>query len=257
MERALVTGEGAVITRDGYLLDETCGAFLDNNGVVPYGLEDLGDARFRLAVIPTRMERDPALLLKRPHWRNYGHWVVDAIGLVAFAATRMDVFQLVLVIPKEENPTLRATMLDLLGMIAPGARAREIPDDEVWRFSSLHYVTPIHLPARFHPARGDGRAAHAHPGRRQWPPLWPANRSTEAPALCVAGSRGRAGSGKRSSRHRPVRRVWLRARRTGITYGSRTCCDVRRCRGGGRRAGATARQYRLLPGNGADRCAVT
>jgi capsular polysaccharide biosynthesis protein len=148
MERALVTGEGAVITRDGYLLDETCGASLDN-GVAPYGLEAIGDARLRLAVIPTRMERDPALLLKRPWWRNYGRWLVDAIGLVAFAATRMDVFQLVLVIPKEEDPTLRATMLDLLGMIAPGARAREIPDDEVWRFSNLHYVTSIHLPPNF------------------------------------------------------------------------------------------------------------
>jgi capsular polysaccharide biosynthesis protein len=148
MERALVTGQGAVITRDGHLLSETCAAPLDS-GVAPYGLEDLGEARFRLAVAPMDTERAPALLLKRPSWRDYRHWLIDAVSLLAFVATRLDVAQWVLVVGKEEDPTRRAAMFDLLGMVAPGARALEIPDDAVWRFSSLHYVTPIHIPPNF------------------------------------------------------------------------------------------------------------
>jgi predicted O-methyltransferase YrrM len=148
LERALVTGHGAVITQDGHLLRESCWEFLDS-GLAPHGLTEIGGKRFRLSATPTRSVRDPALLLKRPWWRNYRHWLADAASLLAFAATRLDVTKLQLVVGREDDPALRGAMLDLLAMLAPGARILEHPDDEVWRFSDLHYITPIHIPPVF------------------------------------------------------------------------------------------------------------
>ncbi len=148
LESALVTSQGAVITQDGYLLNESCWEALAS-GLVPYGLTEAGDKTFRLAVSFTRSVRDPALLLKRPWWRNYRHWLIDAASLLAFASTRFDVTKIQLVIGKEDDPALKAAMGELLAMLAPGARILEQPDNEVWRFSDLHYVAPIHLPPAF------------------------------------------------------------------------------------------------------------
>jgi predicted O-methyltransferase YrrM/capsular polysaccharide biosynthesis protein len=148
LERALVTGQGAVITRDGNLLNESCWEFLQS-GLVPNGLTDLGDQRFRLSAPLKRSVRDPALLLKRPWWRNYRQWLVDAASLLAFASTRLDVTKIQLVIGKEDDHGLRAAMHELLAMLAPGARILEHPDHEVWRFSDLHYITPVYIPPVF------------------------------------------------------------------------------------------------------------
>jgi capsular polysaccharide biosynthesis protein/SAM-dependent methyltransferase len=148
LENALVTGQGAVITQDFHLLSESCWECLESN-LLPHGLTEIGDKRFRLSAAPTRTVRDPALLLKRPGWRNYRHWLVDAASLLAFAATRLDVTKQQLVVGKQDDPALRQSMLDLLATLAPGARILEHPDDEVWRFSDLHYITPIHIPPVF------------------------------------------------------------------------------------------------------------
>lgn len=148
LESALVTSHGAVITQDGHLLNESCWEALAS-GIVPYGLTEIGDKAFRLSVPFTRSVRDPALLLKRPWWRNYRHWLVDAASLLAFASTRLDVVKLQLVIGREDDHALNAAMRELLAMLAPGARILEQPDNEVWRFSDLHYITPVHRPPAF------------------------------------------------------------------------------------------------------------
>ena len=112
-------------------------------------MTEVSGKKFRLSVPFKRSVRDPALLLKRPWWRNYRHWLVDAASLLAFAATRLDVTKLQLVIGKEDDHALNAAMRELLAMLAPGARILEQPDNEVWRFSDLHYITPIHIPPGF------------------------------------------------------------------------------------------------------------
>lgn len=145
LERALVTGHGAVITQDGYLVRESCWEQLDSR-VLPNGLTDRDGQGLRLSTTPKRLVRDPALLLKRPWWRNYRHFLVETAGLLAFVATRLDVTKLQLVVGKEDEPARRDAMHELLAMLAPNARLLEHPDDEVWRFSDLHYVTPVYVP---------------------------------------------------------------------------------------------------------------
>ena len=148
LERALVTTHGAVITQDGHLLRESCWELLEA-GLVPHGLSDLGESRFRFSAPVQHVVHEPALLLKRPWWRSYRHFLIETAGLLAFAATRLDVTELLLITGKEEDPALRQAMLDLLAMLAPGARLLEHPDDELWRFSDLHYITPVHVPPLF------------------------------------------------------------------------------------------------------------
>ena len=47
-------------------------------GLVPRGLEEAGPGRYRWSQSVSRVIETPTLLLKRPWWRNYGHWLVDA-----------------------------------------------------------------------------------------------------------------------------------------------------------------------------------
>jgi capsular polysaccharide biosynthesis protein len=163
-ERALVTGQGAVITQDGYLVRESCWEFLEAD-LVPYGLTKIADQRFRLSATPSRTVHDPVLLLKRPWWRNYRHWLVDAAALLALAATRLDASKMQLLIGKEDDPALNAAMRELLSVLAPRARILEHPDDEVWRLSDLHYITPVHIPPLFKlPAALSALRTRAHAG---------------------------------------------------------------------------------------------
>lgn len=145
LERAVVMGQGAVITQDGKLLKESCWEALEADAV-PQGLIKLGPERFHRVAKPTRIVHDPALLLQRPWWRSYRHWLVDAASLLAFATTQLDAAKLQLVIGKEDDPALRKAMLDLIAILAPGARVLEHPDGEAWRFSDLHYITPVAVP---------------------------------------------------------------------------------------------------------------
>ncbi len=145
LQQALVTTHGAVITQDGHLLRESCWEFI-GAGLVPHGLARRDDGLYDLTAPPTRHVRDPALLLKRPWWRSYRHFLIDAASLLAFAATQPDVAISQLVIGKEDDAALRRSMLDLIEMVAPGAAILEQPDDEIWRFSALHYITPVYIP---------------------------------------------------------------------------------------------------------------
>jgi hypothetical protein len=145
LEQAMVTTHGAVITQDGYLLRDSCWEFIEA-GLVPHGLTPLGPGHYQLSATPRRIVSDAALLLKRPWWRSYRHWLVETAALLAFAATRLDVGKLQLVVGKENDEGLRRTMRELLGMLAPGAAVLEHPDDELWQFADLHYITPIHVP---------------------------------------------------------------------------------------------------------------
>lgn len=145
LERALVASQGAVITQDGHLLRESCWEFLDG-GLVPYGMERGADGTFRIVAAPARTVPEPALLLKRPWWLSYRHFLIDAASLLAFAATRLDLTRFRLVIGLTHDVKARQAILDLLTMLAPGATVLEQPDNEIWRFADLHYITPVHVP---------------------------------------------------------------------------------------------------------------
>jgi hypothetical protein len=77
---AVVTEQGAVLTSGGALVEESCWEFLVHHNL-PFGLARTEAAPFRMTETPSRTVTAPSLLLKRPWWRNYGHFLVDAAAL--------------------------------------------------------------------------------------------------------------------------------------------------------------------------------
>lgn len=144
---ALVVGQGSVVTNDFRLVSESVYEFIAN-GMVPEGLNDTGAGHFVLGSAASVTVDRPTLLLKRPWNTNYGHWLVDSAAMLALGAglTLPPGWQLA--IGRQDGP-MQHIVRQTLEMIAPGVEVIELPDDEIWRFSDLHYVTPIHVPLRF------------------------------------------------------------------------------------------------------------
>jgi capsular polysaccharide biosynthesis protein len=171
---ATVIGQGSVVTRGQSLIEDSCWEFLVH-GHTPHGLVRTDASHFQWEEdYPTNRINTPSLLLKRPWWRNYGHWLVDAAALLALLRRRgVDGFEQI-VIGAAEEPGLRQIFLETLSILAPGVPIVEQPDNAVWTFDQLHYVEPIHRPAMFKlpEAIEDLRAAimehapTAHTGRR-------------------------------------------------------------------------------------------
>ncbi len=203
---ALVTDQGAVITRGGALVEESCWEFLAH-GHVPYGLERSADDRFRRVAPPAAAIEAPSLLVKRPWWRNYGHWLVDAASLLALVVRRgIGGFEQI-VIGAAEEPRLHAVFRATLARVAPGIPVLEHPDTALWAFRELHYVEPVRRPPLFtlpeaigalrDAVLGDavlGDAARLRPGARR---LFVSRRSygrralaNEAEIIAVCGRHG-------------------------------------------------------------------
>jgi capsular polysaccharide biosynthesis protein len=145
LQNAMMTGQGTIITCNDLLVTESALEFL-NPGLVPEGLEQTGDGVFSLAVPPVRHIHEPCLLLKRPWWRNYGHWLVDGATILAMLSTVRLPRDCTIVIGAYEGTAMRAVVLDTLAILAPKVRVVEHRDDETWSFDSLLYVTPVHVP---------------------------------------------------------------------------------------------------------------
>jgi Glycosyltransferase 61 len=148
MTSAIVTGQGAVITRDSRLFDESCWEFL-GHGHVPFGLESDERGVLTRVISPTREVHRPTLLVKRPWWRNFGHWMVDGAALLAILPDLTLPADYQVVIGAFEEPKMREVVYDTLRVLCPGVDIVEQPDDEMWLFLALYYVTPVHRPPLF------------------------------------------------------------------------------------------------------------
>jgi capsular polysaccharide biosynthesis protein len=144
---ALVVGQGTVIAGETCLIRESAAEFLAH-GNTPDGMVQLEDGGFALKTPPTVVVEKPSLLLKRPWYRNYGHWLVDNAALLSLASH--------LTLPGEWQIVtgryvggLQAIVRETLEILAPGVAVIEHPDDEAWRFTELHYVSPVHIPPLF------------------------------------------------------------------------------------------------------------
>jgi capsular polysaccharide biosynthesis protein len=142
---ALVAGQGSVVTAAGGLVRESALEFLAH-GRTPDGLAGEPDAELRLAIPATRHIERPSVLVKRPWWRNFGHWLVDGAALVALLSLARLPTTTQLVIGAQESEDMRAVVADTLAAIAPAMPVVAMPDDEAWSFAALHYVTPVHVP---------------------------------------------------------------------------------------------------------------
>jgi capsular polysaccharide biosynthesis protein len=148
LEDAILTGQGTVMTRNGNLVRESALEFLAHRQV-PTGLKADDDGRFSLTSTASRHIDAPCLLVKRPWWRNYGHWLVDGAALLAMISALRMPSGWHIIIGAHENPAMRTVMRETIDVVAPNIPVLEHPDNENWTFSSLDYVTPVHVPPLF------------------------------------------------------------------------------------------------------------
>ena len=131
---ALVFGQGAVATRTNRLVRETVLEFLAS-GWVPDGLTRCDDGRYRLQSAPTAATARPTLLLKRPWYRNYGHWLVDGATIAALAPSFVLPPNWQVAIGKLDHGRLRDVVYETLEALLPGIPVIELADNETWVFS--------------------------------------------------------------------------------------------------------------------------
>jgi hypothetical protein len=148
LKNAVVVDQGAVITSGGSLLHDSILELLVH-GHTPVGLAPTSEGQYQWTGAVNRRIDVPTLLLKRPWWRNYGHFLVDAAALLALLREhRIGGFQQV-AIGAFPEPGLREIVREALSIIAPGLPVVEHPDDEIWQFSELRYTQPVQIPALF------------------------------------------------------------------------------------------------------------
>lgn len=148
LKDAVVVDQGAIITRGGALLHDSFAELLAQRQA-PAGLTATPQGDHRWTGRVSRQIEAPTLLLKRPWWRNYGHWLLDAAALLALLRERRISGFEQIAIGAFAEPALRAVVRDTLSVIAPGLPVVEHPDDEAWQFSRLHYTQPVQIPDRF------------------------------------------------------------------------------------------------------------
>ena len=148
LRNARVAGQGAVMACSGTLITESVAEFTAR-GLVPDGFVKLeSDVYGAIKGVSRRIER-PCLLAKRPWYRNYGHWLVDSATVIAMAAATGLSDGAAIVIGCYESPALERVVQDTVQEFSARSEVLVHPDDEVWEFDELCYVTPLHVPPMF------------------------------------------------------------------------------------------------------------
>jgi len=156
---AMVAGQGALVLASNLLVTETVIEYTFQNAL-PAGFSQAAEGRFHLPAQPHLRIAAPCLLLKKPWYFNFGHWLVDCASVLALCAELVAERQLTLVIGQYEG-AMRGIVMETIARLAPGAPVLEHPDDEIWRFDELHYVTPPHAPPLFNLPEGLRRLRNA------------------------------------------------------------------------------------------------
>lgn len=145
---ARVAGQGAVVTRSGTLITDSVVTFTAH-GKVPDGFTGVGPSTYGLRR-PTRRIDRPCLLAKRPWYRNFGHWLIDCASTVSIASQLGLAKDMPIVIGDyRSSPAMQTVVRETLDLLGCRAEVLTHPDDEVWRFAQLCYVTPVHVPPLF------------------------------------------------------------------------------------------------------------
>jgi len=141
---ASVFGQGNVVTAEGMLIKDSCWEFFAQGGLPP-GLLSSAPGQYRIDHAPSRHIERPSLLLKRPFWSNFGHWLLDAAMLLALLPDLDLPADWQLVIGNHADSGTRAIVSETLSILAPGVPLIEHADHEVWTFASLQYVMPVQI----------------------------------------------------------------------------------------------------------------
>lgn len=163
LAEALITGQGGLVTRNGHLIKESVVEFTAQSRA-PGGFKAMGNGEYSL---PSRVDfevEEACLLVKRPWYANFGHWLVDGATVLALAAETIQAKKLSIVIGRYQSVKMRALVMDTIQQLAPGAKVLEHQDAEIWRFRELYYVTPPHVPPLFKLPEALGRVRTAFTG---------------------------------------------------------------------------------------------
>lgn len=145
-----IIGQGAVILPDGRLIADTAIEFLNHN-LKPDGFDDC-DGKL---CIPDNANdttlSGTSLLVKRPWYRNYGHWLVDLaplIPLVHQAGLKVDN----IIYGDVQSGDMKEIMISIAKRYFPFAKLIFQRDDELITAEQLLYAQTIHVPPLYkHP----------------------------------------------------------------------------------------------------------
>ena len=147
---ASVVGQGSVVTNQRHLIKESVLEFVAH-GLAPDEFVIKADGTYMTKLKQGRFIESPCLLAKRPWYQNYGHWLVDSLTVIALAADLIRINKWKIVIGKFSSAGMRRAVLDSIAMIFQDfpVEVIEHPDNEVWFFDRLYYMTPTHVPPLF------------------------------------------------------------------------------------------------------------
>ncbi|NKJ38571.1 glycosyltransferase family 61 protein [Rhizobium sp. SG570] len=151
-QNATVVGQGTVILSDGSLLLDSAIEFI-NHGIKPDGI--LGT--FENMELPNRGDKTgdgATLLVKRPWYRNFGHYLVDLMPILpAMSAAGVEVDT---IIYGDVSGPLKEIMLRCAHEYFPNAEIIFANDQMPLNVRQLLYVQPVHVPPLFkHPTAID------------------------------------------------------------------------------------------------------
>ena len=147
LDAAVIAGQGAVVTAGEHLVHESVAEFV-NHGLVPDGFV-MKDGRLSLAKPATRRVEGPALLLKRPWYKNFGHWLVDNATILALLPSLPLPPNYRIIHGDVQQPALRTIVASIFERLAPGVPLILHGDEETVLCEQLFYVTPLHVPPLF------------------------------------------------------------------------------------------------------------
>lgn len=149
LRNAAVTGQGALVTHEGKLVRDSVLEFVAH-GKAPDGFSRVSNDLYSLnSVQAHRRIEEPCILVKRPWYNNFGHWLVDGASVVALAQDAIRAHSMTIVVGKLANQKVREVILSSIQAIVPDVRILEAPDSELWLFDRLFYLTPPHVPPLF------------------------------------------------------------------------------------------------------------
>jgi hypothetical protein len=147
-EDCVLLGQGCVITKNNFLILDSCWEIIQNRIPIP-GIEKILDGLFKKNFVETGVADDTCLLLKRPWWRNYGHFLLDSAALFSLYGSLFDVSNLTLVTGKFEDKQVGCVAHQALMAIGEPRRIVEYKDDQIIKFKRLIYPMPVSRPPLF------------------------------------------------------------------------------------------------------------
>lgn len=145
---ATVTGQGALVTASNYLITDTVVEYTAQ-AALPDGILYVEGDKFQMSGRVDRRIETPSILVKRPWYFNFGHWLADGATILAISSEIIKWKNLTIIVGENKDQKMRSIVEETIAKLAPGAEILMHPDTEVWEFEKLFYVSPPHVPPLF------------------------------------------------------------------------------------------------------------